>query len=119
MPTAKLRPGVGATGSILTRYIKPDQVLLEDDKTHRSEVVLHSRFANKNGQVYFRFHYPGDDGNGELLTGSSRFVKITKEGDEADLFVGDPPVEQTMEEEKKKNWGTSKARAITSVVSGS
>ena len=36
----KLRPGVGARATILTRYIKPKQPLVGGDKKGRSEIIL-------------------------------------------------------------------------------
>ena len=87
---APLRAGRGAKGSILTRFIKPDQVIPNNDKTHRSLVVIQSRFADKKGSVYYKLKYDGIN-DGEMLTGSSRFVKIEQEGAEEDLFVGDAP----------------------------
>ncbi len=107
-----LRPGRGAKGSILTRFIKPDQVIPNNDKNHRSVVVIQSRFADKKGSAYYKLKYDGVP-DGELLTGSSRLVKIEQEGPVQDLFVGEPPcVAATEQQNKKYSWKHSKARKL-------
>jgi hypothetical protein len=108
-----LRPGRGAKGSILTRFIKPaDQVIPNNDKNHRSVVVIESRFADKKGTVNYKLKYDGVP-DGELLTGSSCLVKIEQEGPVQDLFVGEPPsVAATEQQNKKYSWKHSKAHKL-------
>ena len=81
MPPRKLKAGKGAKASILTRFIKPKQPFpAGGDNTHRTNVILHSRFINQKGQKYYHFTLE-DDENGELLYGSEQYTKVIEEVD--------------------------------------
>jgi hypothetical protein len=103
----ELRPGKGARASVLTRMIKPKQYLPNDDKQHRSEVVVEGRMENEKGVEVFSFRYLEDDSEGLLLHASTRYVKIVEEG-ERGLFFDD----EGEGEEGKVKWKDSEARRI-------
>lgn len=111
---ARLRPGKGAKGSILTRFIKPKQVH-NGDQNHRSDIKIVGRFANNKGTEYYRFKYYGDNSEEEesnLMTGTARFVKIVEEGEERDIFVGAAPPLDVEHKEPTTKWADSNARKI-------
>ena len=81
-----LRAGKGAKASVLTRFIKPKQHLPNDDKQHRSEVVLEDRFLNEKGKDVYSFKFVGDRSDGMLLHASVCYVKVIEEGDVERLF---------------------------------
>jgi hypothetical protein len=102
-----LQGGKGAKASVLTRMIKPKQYLPNNDKQHRSEVVLDGRMENEKGVEVYSFRYVGDDSEGLLLHASTRYVKIIEEG-ERGLFFDD----EGEGEEGKVKWKDSEARRI-------
>lgn len=107
----KLRAGVGAEASILTRFIKPEQTAPRND--HRSNVILDSRFEDQNGKQHFRFQYAGDNVSGQLLSGLCRWVKVTKEGNPSLYFEGLRTSEkQSTDEDKEPQWKNSVAKKL-------
>jgi len=44
----KLRPGKGATGNVLTRFIKPKQPV--PHANHRSDVIIEDRISDDDGK---------------------------------------------------------------------
>ena len=70
----KLRPGKGAKGSVLTRFIKPKQPV--PHAGHRSDVVIEERTSNDDGKKeIYTFRYEGMP-ESALLYASTRYVKI-------------------------------------------
>jgi hypothetical protein len=113
----KLRAGIGAKGSILTRFIKPVQIVANDDRAHRSNIVLEGWFANSRGSVYYEFRY--DDVIPSMATaptqklhGAARFVKILKEGDADKVFIGQAPQQEDQKQEPRVSWAKSEARKL-------
>ena len=104
---ARLRPGKGAKGSILTRFIKPKQVH-NGDQNHRSDIVIVGRFANNKGSEYYRFKYIDDNSDVEsnLMTGAARLVKIVEEGEARDIFAG-------AAQRQERNPGSRKSSEVT------
>ena len=84
MAKTTLRAGIGAKASILTRFIKPEQVLPYKD--HRSHVILDSQFEDHKKKKLFRFRYPGNTMLNPLLNGLCRWVKVMKEGNPSFYF---------------------------------
>jgi hypothetical protein len=105
-----LRAGVGALGSILTRFIKPTQVLPGDDHSHRSNIVIRSWYANTNGTVYYEFHYVGDGQHAQLMHGAGRLLKIYQEG--PGVFTGQAPQRLQKAAEPTVSWNKSQARRL-------
>jgi hypothetical protein len=103
----ELRPGKGAKASVLTRMINPKQHLPNNDKQHRSEVILEGRMENEKGVEVYSFRHVEDDSDGLLLHASTRYVKIVEEG-ERELFFDD----EGEGEEGKIKWKDSEARQI-------
>jgi hypothetical protein len=103
----ELRPGKGAKASVLTRMIKPKQHLPNNDKQHRSEIILEGQMENEKGVEVFSFRYLEDDSEGLLLHASTRYVKIVEEGARG-LFFED----EGEGEEGKIKWKDSEARRI-------
>jgi hypothetical protein len=102
----KLRPGKGAKGSVLTRFIKPKQPVLHAN--HRSDVILEDRLSDDDGKKEtYTFRFEGMP-NSQLLYASTRYVKIVEEGDFEELF-DDPDGDQG---EGKLPWANSKARML-------
>jgi hypothetical protein len=113
----KLRAGIGAKGSVLTRFIKPLQVVANEDKTHRSNVIIEGWFANAKGSVYYEFRY--DDVMAATATplqqkmhGAARYVKILKEGDADKIFIGQAPQQEEQKQEPRVSWAKSEARKL-------
>lgn len=103
MPSRKkLRAGTGAEATILTKYIRPPQFVPHPQ--HRSEIIL----LDLRGKDYtFCYSHDNESGNTDIpiLTGSCRFVKIVKEGDETQFF-------SKTYEEPNIPWGDSKAKRL-------
>ena len=74
--TMPLQAAVGAKGSVLTRFIKPQQLLPNDNRDHRSNVVVRGWYANKSGTVYYKFRL--EEGQ-ELCYAAARYVRILVE----------------------------------------
>jgi hypothetical protein len=79
----KLFPGIGATGTILTRFVKPNEGLSKE-KGHRSTVVLKESYFEGH-RLCFRFILDGGDDQ-KTYYANSRYVKIEKEGSLDDFF---------------------------------
>ena len=98
---AKLRAGRGAHATILTKYVKPPQVIPHSG--HRSDIVL----VDQEEKSY-SFYYLADDnaGNEEapILHASCRYVKVVSEGDSSLLFNKD--------KEPDIPWAKSKAKRL-------
>jgi hypothetical protein len=105
MPT--LQAGKGAKASVLTRVIKPKQHLPNNDKNHRSDVILVDRFENEKGGEVFSFRYANDDSEGLLLQATTRYVKVVEEGDREAFFDDDGEGE-----DGKVKWKDSEARRL-------
>ena len=82
-----LRAGIGAKGRILTRMIKPKQILPNDDSDHRSNVEVRGWYASKSGAVYYEFFIEGGD---QLAYGAARYVRIVEEGPASEIFTVRP-----------------------------
>jgi hypothetical protein len=80
-----LRPGIGAKGSILTRFIKPKQVAVNEDANHRSNIVIRGWYSNNKGTVYYEFLH--DNGDTALQFGAARMVKIHEEGTPTEFLL--------------------------------
>jgi hypothetical protein len=107
MAKKKLRPGKGAIGLILVRFIVPQQPF--DSRDDRTQVVLIDRYV-ENEKLYFTFTYEGDDSQ-QVLHASARYVKILKEGEISELF--DPIQDEDLpSQEPKIKWKKSRARSI-------
>ena len=102
----KLRPGKGATGNVLTRFIKPKQPV--PHANHRSDVIIEERISDDDGKnEMYTFRLAGMP-DSQLLYASTRYVKIVEEGDFEELF-DDPDGDQG---EGKLPWANSKARML-------
>ena len=113
MPSNKLRAGIGAKGSILTRLIKPLQVVETDTPNERSDVVIERWFANNKGTVYYEFRYLDDeDSSSQLLFAAARYVKIVEEGPEEHIFTGSAPVREAPKQNRKRSWRNSIAKRL-------
>jgi hypothetical protein len=106
----QLQAGIGAKGSILTRFIKPTQVLPDGDRSHRSNIIIQSWYANKTGSVYYEFQHEGAGPNAQLMYGAARLVKIHEEG--PGVFTGQPPQRVPEAAEPRVPWRNSKARKL-------
>jgi hypothetical protein len=107
-----MRPGIGAKGSILTRFIKPKQVIPDSEEAkHRSIVTIEGWYSDDKGRVYYRFRYHGPSG-GSVMHGSARYVKIEEEGPESGFFIGQAPKLQTKPKEPTIPWRKSRAREL-------
>lgn len=104
-----LKAGIGAKGSILTRLIKPTQVLPNGNRYHRSNVVVTGWFANKKGTVFFEFQHEAARST-QTMHGAARLVKIHEEG--PDAFIGQAPRQSSELAEPKISWTKSKARKL-------
>jgi hypothetical protein len=118
----KLRPGKGAKAIILTRFIKPNQPLPDNNRDHRSNLVLVERVKDAKAKDIYKFRYDIDAeeeaGNflsanvHHVLSANVRYVKVTMEGDSNDLFDGPgEPLPEPFKEPKKK-WRNSRARRL-------
>lgn len=87
--------------------IKPKQHLPNNDKTHRSDVILEECFENEKGGEVYSFRYAEDHSEGLLLHASTRFVKVTEEAEREAFFddVGEG-------EDGKVKWKDSEARRL-------
>jgi hypothetical protein len=103
----QLQAGKGARASVLTRLIKPKQHLPNNDKNHRSDVILVDRFENEKGAEVYSFRYANDDSDGLLLQSTTRYVKIIEEGEKEAFFDDDGEGE-----EGKVKWKDSEARRL-------
>jgi len=110
MAKKKLLAGPGAEASILSKYIKPEQMRHLDNKDHRSDIILEGKFENGKGKKCFHFRYAGDISS-PLLHASCRFVKVVKEGDPS-LFFDGPRKEVVAFKEPKIEWKDSKAKKL-------
>ena len=101
----KLRAGVGAKVSILTKFIHPSEHVRTKhpnlEKQHRTEGVLIGReekTVTRRLQECYTFR--SGDFEGHVMHAVKRYVKIVEEGGEADLFDApeapedNPPVQQ-------------------------
>jgi len=116
MVKRKLRAGVGAKASILTKFIHPKQQ--NGDATHRSNVILISkeeRKVNRKNQVCYTFCMDGDD---RVMYAVERYFKILEEGNKEGYFVPLNPAEEAAQKEAKvfkepkTKWRKSKAKMI-------
>lgn len=106
----KARPGIGAKGSILTRFIKPKQFV--NDKEHRSKIVVEGRFADEKGAEYYEFRFLDEqDSTAPLVYGASRMVRIEEEGNHTMIFTG-VARKRVVEKNPSIPWAKSKARQI-------
>lgn len=105
-----LRPGIGAKGSILTRFIKPKQVAVNEDANHRSNIVIRGWYSNNKGTVYYEFLC--DNGDTALQYGAARMVKIHEEGTPTEFFIGQAPQRAEKAKEPKVKWNKSTARKL-------
>lgn len=108
----QLRPGKGAEASILTKMIKPKQTVPSDG--HRSNVVIKDCRRNPNGKPVFRFKLKNSQ-NSSTMQANIRYVKITKEGPEEDLFSEDDLVPKNLDNdfvEPKTKWKKSAAKRL-------
>ena len=84
---ATLRPGLGAEGTILTRFIRPKQS--NDDPKHRSEVLIIGKEEltfNKKNQECFTFSLVG--GPPALVCHAvTRYIKLVKEGGQSKCSI--------------------------------
>ena len=113
MVTRKLRAGKGAKASVLTRFIKPKQPLPDNNKKHRSDVVLAEKDKNSKGKDIYRFQYELEtDKNAPLMYASTRYVRIVEEGHHLELFDGPGEAQEIATEEPKTKWAYSKARKL-------
>lgn len=107
----KRRPGKGAKGSLLTRFIHPK---IACDKNDRAEVVLEERKemeVNKKYQMCYTFKLVGDDEN--IYHAVKSHVRIEEEGPKKDLF--DPAgrdLETNAFKEPKIKWRKSLAKEL-------
>ena len=115
--TKKLRPGVGAKASLLTRFIHPRQN--NPDKQHRTEVVLIARkeiIVNKKLQQCYTFSFADGDDTAVCHAVASH-VKVLEEGKRDDLFDDPGPEDDRVKEspsfkEPKTKWRNSKAKRL-------
>lgn len=113
----KLYPGIGAKGSILSRFLKP-KLPENSEKDHRSNVLLFD-FFYEGRRLNFRFHLEGDETK-RVYSAISRFVKITEEGELHDLFFESDKRPKSLRdakalldaEKEPDKWGKSKARQL-------
>jgi hypothetical protein len=105
--TKRLRAGVGAKATVLTRFIKPKQAVPDGDKQHRSEVVLIECIVDEKGKDAYSFKYVEDESDGMLLIANARYVRVTEEGDEERLFEDEGEGERS-----KVKWKDSQARRL-------
>jgi hypothetical protein len=105
----KLRPGKGAKALILTRFIKPNQPLPDNNRVHRSNVVLVERVKDAKAKVIYNFRYELDaeEYGGDLLSASVRYVKVT-----IDLFDGPGELLPELSKELQRKWRNSHARRL-------
>jgi hypothetical protein len=94
----KLRPGKGAKALIITRFIKPNQPLPDN---------------NKAKDIYkFRYELDAEEDGGDVLSANVRYGKVTMEGGRNDLFDGPgEPLPEPFKEPKRK-WRNSRARRL-------
>jgi hypothetical protein len=123
MTKKKLIAGVGAKGSILTKYIKPKQPSPNSDKDsqHRSTVVLKEQFTNDKGQECYRFCFAGEEDKDDatMLEANCRYVKIEEEG-RLDVFFSEKEkekrklddLEANQFKEPKVKWEKSRAKKL-------
>ena len=116
MANRKLRAGVGAKASVLTRFIHPKQH--NGDPKHRSNVVLigrEERSVNQKDQVFYTFRM---DDSEAVMYAVTRHVKILEQGKKEDFFDKMTPTEEAAEalaavfKEPKTKWRKSKAKKI-------
>lgn len=120
--TKKLRAGVGATASIITRFLIPKQVEFKDQKEHRSVVVLVSherKNVNRKMQDCYNCTKEGVDG---ILFACKRYFKVETEGNADGFFDGNVVVENHGNsndeinvgpfDEPKTKWKKSAAKRI-------
>lgn len=114
MAKTKLRPGKGAIGLVLIRFIVPQQPL--DDKNDRCGVVLIDRFLNDKKKLCYNFTYDGDDDGGAPMHAPAHYVKILEEGDITEMFDAPtgpgPGAGEAPPSEPKVKWKNSVARSI-------
>ena len=106
----KLRAGRGAYGTVLTKYIRPHQIVPRAG--HRSDVVLLDEEEDGNYTFFLQVDNDSGNENAQLLCASSRFVKIVREGDPSLLFDKD--------QEPNIPWAKSEAKKLLSedLISG-
>ncbi|KAG7345414.1 hypothetical protein IV203_032945 [Nitzschia inconspicua] len=118
MPNKKLYPGVGAKGTIMTRFIKPKNSFRGKDKDHRSVVVLKEHYF-EGRKLFFRFTVDEDDDR--TFYASSRMVRIDAEGKVEDFFLEADKnrrhienAKTTLKQQKESTikWKNSKARQL-------
>lgn len=110
MARKKLRPGVGANASILTRFIHPR--LENPDRQHRSQVVLSGRediVVNRKLQQCFLFSLDGVDGTFHAV---AKHFKILNEGPRDSFFDPADPEESGPFKEPKIKWRKSRAKKL-------
>jgi hypothetical protein len=97
--TKKLRAGVGARATILTKFIKPPQPVPFPD--HRSDVVILGKVENTYTLCHAVDNHFGNI-NAETLRATCRYVKVISEGDSSLLFGNDEPAIPWGQSEAKK-----------------
>lgn len=123
MPKKKLVPGVGAKGSILTRFIRPKQPSPQSDQNskHRSDIFLLEQFANEKGKMCFRFCFIWDKDKDDrvMLEANCRHVKVEEEGNVEDFFSSKDKEKRKIAElqakqfkEPKIKWEKSMAKKL-------
>jgi hypothetical protein len=102
-----LKAGTGAKATVLTRFIKPKPHVPNNDKQHRSEVVLVDSILDEKGKDAYTFKFVEDQSDGMLMHANKRYVHITEEGDLERLFEDEGEGEQG-----KVKWRDSTARRL-------
>ena len=92
----KLRAGIGAKCSVLTRFIHPSEHVRNKhanlDKTHRIHgVVIGQDQRTVTRKVQDSYLFRSDDYENIKMYAVIRYVKIIQEGAEKDLFIPTAP----------------------------
>jgi hypothetical protein len=107
----KLRPGKGSKALIITRFIKPNQPLPDNNRDHRSNVVLAERVKDAEAKDIYKFRneLDAEEDGGDLLSANLRYVKVTMEGGIQMIYLmvpGREPLPEPFKEPKTK-WRNS------------
>jgi hypothetical protein len=110
--TKVVRPGIGAKGNVLTKFVYPKQS--NNDPHHRSDVVLlgeEEKIVNKKNQACYTFSVVG--GPPDLAYYAiKRYVKLVKEGDRSKRFIEVDSEDEEEFAEPKIKWRKSEAKKI-------
>jgi hypothetical protein len=113
MAKAKVvRPGIGAKGNVLTKFIYPK--LVNADPQHCPDVVLlgeEEKVINKKAQSCYTFSIVGGPPD-SIYHAVKRYVKLVKEGDRSKRFIEVDSEEEEGFAEPKIKWRKSKAKEI-------